>query len=352
MLDGLNWVYTNRLRYRIGVLNLSLGAKVRSNYWDDAINQAVMRLWQGGVVVVTSAGNTGGDMGTISVPGNNPYVITVGAVTDNYTPYDYSDDRVTTFSSRGPTYEGFVKPEIVAYGARIKAKFDGESMTTNLTAVDDATDYYNSSGTSQAAAIITGTVALMRQMDSSATPDDIKCRLMSTSNAGFGTEANSSPFLKGAGLVDAFQAVNSTATGCANTGLDIEADLAGTTHFTGPARVDANGEFYISLSTGAVLSESTGWGMFSESTGWGVTAESTGWGMLNESTGWGVLAESTGWGVTAESTGWGVKADSTGWGVSIESLGDGTNATSTDLGEDYIWDETTEEAVAVLPEGI
>ncbi|WP_293751972.1 S8 family serine peptidase [uncultured Paraglaciecola sp.] len=86
-LDGLNWIYKNRRAYNIRVLNLSLGAEVRSNYWNDPINQAVMKLWNAGVVVVTSAGNSGSDYGSITVPGNNPYVITVGAITDSYTPY-------------------------------------------------------------------------------------------------------------------------------------------------------------------------------------------------------------------------------------------------------------------------
>jgi serine protease AprX len=212
----------------------------------------------------------------------------------------------------------------------------------------------------------------MLQMDPHATPDDIKCRLMSTANAGFGSEATTSPFLKGSGLVDSFKAANSKATGCANSGLDIEADLDGIAHFTGPAGVDEDGEFYIGLSSGAVLSESTGWGVSNEATGWGVSNEATGWGVSNEATawgvfneatgwgvsneatGWGVLAESTGWGVSAESTGWGVSAESTGWGVSTESLSDGTGttSTSTDNGEDFVWDETIEETVVELEEGI
>ena len=71
-----------------------------------------MKLWQAGVVVVASAGNYGPKAQTISVPGNTPYVITVGAMTDNYTPNDPTDDGVASFSSAGPTYEGFVKPDV------------------------------------------------------------------------------------------------------------------------------------------------------------------------------------------------------------------------------------------------
>ena len=76
----------NKDAYNIRVLNLSFSAPPQSYYWDDPLNQAVMRAWQAGIVVVASAGNTGPDPMTIGVPGNVPYVITVGAMTDNYTP--------------------------------------------------------------------------------------------------------------------------------------------------------------------------------------------------------------------------------------------------------------------------
>jgi hypothetical protein len=56
---------------------------------------------------------------TIGVPGNNPYVITVGAMSDNYTPADPADDILASFSTAGPTVEGFVKPDLVAPGGHM-----------------------------------------------------------------------------------------------------------------------------------------------------------------------------------------------------------------------------------------
>ena len=86
MIRAIDWVVTNKnLQYAIRVLNLSLGAPARSRYWDDPLNKAVMRAWQSGIVVVVSAGNSGPLPQTVGVPGNVPYVITVGAMTDNYT---------------------------------------------------------------------------------------------------------------------------------------------------------------------------------------------------------------------------------------------------------------------------
>ncbi|MGB8693745.1 MAG: S8 family serine peptidase, partial [Steroidobacteraceae bacterium] len=67
VLNGLNWILANRATYNIRVLNLSFGAPPQSYYWNDPINQAVMKLWQAGVVVVVSAGNSGPAEQTINV---------------------------------------------------------------------------------------------------------------------------------------------------------------------------------------------------------------------------------------------------------------------------------------------
>ncbi|MBT8478700.1 MAG: S8 family serine peptidase, partial [Gemmatimonadetes bacterium] len=105
IIRGIDWVVANRDSYGIRVLNLSFGAPPRSWYWEDPLNQAVMQAWQAGIVVVTSAGNAGPDPMTIGVPGNVPYVITVGGTTDACTRLDESDDSLMTASSAGPTYE-------------------------------------------------------------------------------------------------------------------------------------------------------------------------------------------------------------------------------------------------------
>ena len=119
VIKAIDWIYSNRKKYDIRVLNLSLSGTPRSHYWDDPLNQAVMAAWQAGIVVVAAAGNTGPDAMTVGVPGNVPYIVTVGAMTDNFTPDDASDDELASFSSAGPTYDGFVKPEIVAPGGHL-----------------------------------------------------------------------------------------------------------------------------------------------------------------------------------------------------------------------------------------
>jgi serine protease AprX len=84
VIRAIDWVVANKDVHGIRVLNLSFSAEPRSYYWDDPINQAVMAAWQQDIVVVAAAGNRGPAPMTIGVPGNVPYVITVGAVTDNY----------------------------------------------------------------------------------------------------------------------------------------------------------------------------------------------------------------------------------------------------------------------------
>jgi len=249
VIAGLNWIVQNRTRYNIRVLNLSFGASPQSFYWDDPLNQAVMAAWRAGIVVVASAGNDGPDPMTVNVPGNVPYVITVGALTDSNTPYNYLDDKLASFSSTGPTYEGFVKPEMVAPGGHMVASMSASSYLANIdpNSMSPGQQLFTMSGTSQAAAVTSGVIALMLQADPTLTPDTVKCRLLASARpavSAAGTLAYS-VFQQGAGLINAVAAVNSSATGCANRGLDIAADLAGSAHFGGPANEDAHGNYYI-----------------------------------------------------------------------------------------------------------
>ena len=310
VLDGLNWIYENHFRYNIRVLNLSLGSDVQSNYWDDPINQAVMKLWDAGIVVVTSAGNSGHKEMSVTVPGNNPYIITVGAITDSYTPFDFSDDRVTTFSSTGPTVEGFVKPEVVAYGGHVAAKVDRNFAIGQFFESLAGEQYQEISGTSQASAIVSGIAALMIQYNRRLSPDDVKCRIMSSAKMAVTPDGKMafSPFEQGHGMVNAYNAVASRNTGCANRGLNIKDDLAGVNHFAGPARLKDDGTFAIYLGDDEVLAEGHQWGdanIFSEGHQWGdasIFSEGHQWGdagIFSEGHQWGdagIFSEGHQWG--------------------------------------------------------
>src|SRR5712691_2699138 len=111
----------NKLHIR--VMNLSLGRQVFESYTLDPLCQAVEAAWKKGIVVVAAAGNYGRDnsMGTegyatITAPGNDPYVITVGAMKTQGSPLR-SNSLIASYSSKGPTLlDHVVKPDIVAPG--------------------------------------------------------------------------------------------------------------------------------------------------------------------------------------------------------------------------------------------
>jgi serine protease AprX len=276
VISGLDWIIANRKKYNIRVVNLSFGATPESYYWNDPLNQAVMAAWQAGIVMVVAAGNDGPNPMSIDVPGNVPYVITVGALTDNYTPYNLSDDRLASFSSAGPTFEGFVKPDMIAPGGHMVASMSSQSYLANIDpgSMAPTAQMFTMSGTSMAAAVTTGVVALMLQSDPALTPDNVKCRLLASARPAVSSSGSLaySVFQQGAGLINAVSAVNSSATGCANVGLNIAADLAGTEHFGGPANESANGTYYVMNMAGSA------WGGYTPSDGYswsGASAYST-----------------------------------------------------------------------------
>ena len=192
-------------RYNIRVINLSLGRPVFESYTQDPLCQAVEEAWKAGIVVVVAAGNdgrnnNGGNLGygTINAPGNDPYVITVGGMKDNGTP-DRSDDTIASYSSKGPTLiDNVVKPDLVAPGNRVIAAQGGGVALAQYDATDVlyseykqgsnnsvSTSYMRLSGTSMAAPMVSGAVALLLQADPQLTPDQAKIRLMETASKSF-----------------------------------------------------------------------------------------------------------------------------------------------------------------------
>lgn len=248
VIRGIEWAISYKDQINLRVLNMSFGGQQRSYYWEDPLNQAVMKAWQEGIVVVASAGNNGPDPMTIGVPGNVPYIITVGAMTDNFTEMNFNDDKIATFSAAGPTPAGFVKPDLVAPGGHVAGLmgFDTQIVKEHPE-YHDGGKYFEMSGTSQAAAVVSGVVALMISQDPSLTPDEVKCRLIDSAHTALDSEGKIaySVFQQGSGVVNARDALKSTASNCANQSLDIAKDLAGEEHFYGPANINEDGHFYV-----------------------------------------------------------------------------------------------------------
>ena len=249
VIKGINWVVRHSDEYNIKVLNLSLTGEVIAPYWADPLNRAVTKAWARGITVITCAGNQGPDPMTVSVPGNNPYVITVGAFTDAYTPKDWTDDYLAEFSAAGPTQDAFIKPDLIAPGAHMMGMMGKNSYISQQHEANQVGDtkYFEMSGTSQAAAVVTGVVALMYQQNPDLTPDEVKYRLMITSmpmiEGGVEPEiakANYSVFQQGAGRINAPDAVFAVegVDGIANAGMNIKKDLKDEEHYQGFAYYD------------------------------------------------------------------------------------------------------------------
>jgi serine protease AprX len=248
VIHGIQWVIEHKDEFNIKVMNLSLVSLAVSPYWADPLNQAVTRAWAEGITVVAAAGNYGPDPMTVGVPGNNPYVITVGAFTDNYTPNYWDDDYIAPFSATDPTLDGFIKPDVVAPGAHmVSTMLNASYLARNHEANWVAPQYFEMAGSSQATAVVSGIAALVLSRNPLLTPDQVKYRLTHTAFPWVDvntTEAMYSIWQQGAGRVNAPDAVFADFDGIANAGLDIWADLDGSQHYEGFSYYDeAVGEF-------------------------------------------------------------------------------------------------------------
>lgn len=168
VMSGLDWVLTNAERLDIRVVSMSVGGRVSDG--TDALSRAADEVVAAGIVVVTSAGNTGPSAGTVTSPGSAFDVITVGAV----------DKRkaLAEFSSRGPTPDGRIKPDLVAPGVAIVSTVPPLSLTAAVglvgSANGDSLFYGTLDGTSIAAPHVAGVVALMLEADPDLTPAQVK----------------------------------------------------------------------------------------------------------------------------------------------------------------------------------
>jgi serine protease AprX len=181
LMAGLQWVDDNRTAYNIRVVNLSVTSSVAQSYKVDPLDAAVELLWFHGVVVVVSAGNLGTAADAVQYPpANDPFVIVVGAVDDAGTT-GQQDDTVTSWSSRGTTQDGFAKPDVVAPGRNIISDIDPNSVLAR-TYPDKVvnTNYFTMSGTSMAAPVVSGVVALIREAHPGWLPGQVKFVLSQT----------------------------------------------------------------------------------------------------------------------------------------------------------------------------
>lgn len=269
VVEGLQWVLDNATTYNIRVVNLSLNSSVAESYHTNPIDAAVEILWFNKIIVVVSAGNTATGL---HPPANDPFVITVGAVNLNSTP-DISDDTLATYSAYGITEAGFSKPDLVAPGKDIISTLSSPSATiyrdhpSNRVDAKGRDQYFRISGTSVAAPVVAGAVALLLQDEPNLTPDQVKYRLMATANKDWlGYDATQA----GAGYLDIYAAVHGTTTESANTEIAASQLL-----WSGPEPITWNSVSWNSVSWNSVSWNSVSWNSVSWNS---VSWNSTYWG--------------------------------------------------------------------------
>jgi serine protease AprX len=196
VIAALNWVdehaQSNGLNIR--VVNLSFGTESTQPYTIDPLAYAAEQAWRHGVVVVVSGGNDGTSRPTLTDPAYDPNLLAVGA-SDPNGDAGPANDRVAGFSSVGSASRSV---DVVAPGVHVLGLRDpGSYVDQNNPGAVVGTRFIRGSGTSQAAAVVSGAVALLAQRYPNATPDQLRAMLMATAM-----------HLKGAGQSDGSGEIN------------------------------------------------------------------------------------------------------------------------------------------------
>ena len=176
MADGMEWILKQSREYDIRILNISIGM-------DESIERSRMeklvklidQAWEEGLIVVCAAGNMGPNPMTISPLGAGKEVITVGCHEGGY--FRNHPHLCEDYSSRGPTHYAMKKPDVVAPGTDIVSC--NAQISRRGRYFKNA--YISKCGTSMAAPIVSGGLALLLQKYPFYTNVQAKQKLMYTS---------------------------------------------------------------------------------------------------------------------------------------------------------------------------
>ena len=381
IISALGWIAANGKTYNIRVVNMSVGANIKESYWTDPLTLATKKLTDAGIVVVAAAGNMGKNAagqlqyGGITAPGNAPWVLTVGASSTMGT-FTRSDDTMAAFSSSGPSALDFeAKPDLVAPGTgTVSLAVPGSTFYTTKAAyllagglLLSTKPYLALSGTSMAAPVVSGTVALRLQANPNLTPNLVKAILQYTAQVypGYNSLRQGAGFLNSLGAVRLAQYYKAPKVGDRMPTQTVWSKqiIWGSHRLTGgyikpTANAWANGVVWGSAKT-PVTATSMGdnivWGSMAlngDNIVWGSTA-------LGDNIVWGTTVTSTAtgdnivWGssTTGDNVVWGTDCggadcDQTVWGVATDgdnivwgtcSPGDNIVWGSMSLGDNIVW---------------
>jgi serine protease AprX len=195
-IAAIDWVVENQHKHglNIRVLNMSFDTDSTQDYVFDPLAYAAEQAWHAGVVVVVAVGNDGGNR--INDPATDPYLIAVGSDSANGTATT-ADDAVSSFSNKGTPYHR--NPDVIAPGDHVVSLRDpGSYLDSTYPAARIGTRLFRGSGTSQAAAVVSGAAALLISQRPELTPDQVKALLTGTASKVPGAAATA----QGKGLID------------------------------------------------------------------------------------------------------------------------------------------------------
>jgi serine protease AprX len=210
VIAALDWVTQHPVLpdgTRVRVINLSYGTDSAQSYLVDPLAAAAENAWKHGIVVVTSGGNGGAASGRLTNPAIDPYVIAVGATDNNDKPdgWDADETKVASFSQVGSAsrHVDLVAPGTSLVSLRAPGSYVDVNNPSGLVTGDVSGKLFRGSGTSQAAAVVSGSVALLLQAYPTLTPDQVKFALTSSAEP----IRKTTPAAGGAGTIDLGQAL-------------------------------------------------------------------------------------------------------------------------------------------------
>lgn len=161
-LKALDWCLENKDRYGIKVISFSVGGESPSD-GSSLLDEACNNMVDKGIVMCVAAGNSGPSSKSIVIPGDADKVITVGAVD--------SKGSIFELSSRGPSADGTIKPDLVTLGVDVVSALAGSKDGQS-----------SMSGTSMAVPQVSGASSILLEADPSLKPTDIKRMLLKTAD--------------------------------------------------------------------------------------------------------------------------------------------------------------------------